>query len=409
MNQSALTLVAPVANGKLDLLRAVLKNRKEDVKAALKTLGTVHYARFVIIDEATAANGEFFPAQLAFSSNFDGDVEQHMVDLSVKLSTSNLLDDIYNNCDGYAASDRVGYFKKVRHKEAAFYVGAPGRTLQIIKQEKELRNYILSIIDSERWDGKSAQAIHQHIQKTVLANPGFAWAKEKVKTPSIRWVGLILFALVLIALLPVIILWAVYMQVFHERKDKPLGYTPNQVSDEQLNKMQKDEDFYFQNQFSQIIDMKAGKARLITVNGLYLFARVLIKLAFIKGKLMGIPTIHFARWVMVNNSKRMLFFSNFDGSWTQYLGDFIDKSGWGLTGIFSNTVNFPRAFMLVFKGAYDEQKFLAWARYTQIQTQIWYTDDTSQSIKNVNNNTKIRNELSQALTEKESKVFLARI
>ncbi|MEO6129798.1 MAG: hypothetical protein ABIP30_15725, partial [Ferruginibacter sp.] len=325
------------------------------------------------------------------------------------LSTGHLLDDIYNNCDGYTVSDPVGYFKKVRHKEAAFYVGAPGRTLQIIQQEKELRNYIVSLLQSESWAGKSAQAVHQHLQKTVLANPGFAWAKEKVNTPSIRWPGLILLVLVLVILLPFIALWAVYIQVFYERKDKPLGYSPNQVSDEQLNKMQLDEDFYFQNQFSQVIDMKPGKARLITVNGLYLFARLLIKLLFLQGKLMGIPTIHFARWAMINNNKRMLFFSNFDGSWTQYLGDFIDKSGWGLTGIFSNTVNFPRAFMLVFKGAYDEQKFLAWARYTQIQTQVWYAHDTTQSIKNVNNNTRIRNDLSTSLTEKEAKIFLARI
>ena len=408
MNQSALTLVAPVSNGKLERLKEVLLRSSDAVKTALKSLGNVHYARFVIIDEATV-NGKDFPAQLAFSSNFDGDVENHLVDLSVKLSVNNLLDDIYNNCEGYTAQDRVGYFKKFRHKEAAFYVGAPGRSLQTIKQEKKLRNYILTELEKGDWKGKSAQAIHQHLQKTVLSNAEFEWAKEEIKTPSIRWVGLILFGLVLLVLLPVIILWAVYIQVIYERKDKPLGYSPNQVSDEQLNKMQLDEDFFFQNQFSQIIDMKPGKARLITVNGLYLFARLLIKLAFIKGKLMGIPTIHFARWVMVNDNKRMLFFSNFDGSWTQYLGDFIDKSGWGLTGIFSNTVNFPRAFMLVFKGAYDEQKFLAWARYTQIQTQIWYADDTSQSIKNVNNNTKIRNELSQSLSEKKAKIFLARI
>ena len=408
MNQSALTLVAPVSNGKLERLKEVLLRSSDAVKTALKSLGNVHYARFVIIDEATV-NGKDFPAQLAFSSNFDGDVENHLVDLSVKLSVNNLLDDIYNNCEGYTAQDRVGYFKKFRHKEAAFYVGAPGRSLQTIKQEKKLRNYILTELEKGNWKGKSAQAIHQHLQKNVFSNPDFAWAKEEIKTPSIRWVGLILFGLVLLVLLPVIILWAFYIQVFYERKDKPLGYSPNQVSDEQLNKMQLDEDFFFQNQFSQIIDMKPGKARLITVNGLYLFARLLIKLAFIKGKLMGIPTIHFARWVMVNDNKRMLFFSNFDGSWTQYLGDFIDKSGWGLTGIFSNTVNFPKAFMLVFKGAYDEQKFLAWARYTQIQTQIWYADDTSQSIKNVNNNTKIRNELSQSLSEKKAKIFLARI
>ena len=265
------------------------------------------------------------------------------------------------------------------------------------------------MLQKGNWSGKSAKEIHQAIQQQVFSDKQFEWAKEKLETPGIRWLGLILFGLVLLVLLPVIIIWAVYMQVFHERFDKPLGLNPNQLDDDLLNKMQVDEDFVFQNQFSQIIDMKPGKARLITVNGLYLFAKMLIKLVFVKGKLMGIPTIHFARWVQVNDKKRMLFFSNFDGSWTQYLGDFIDKSGWGLTGIFGNTKNFPRAFLLVLKGAYNQRQFLAWARYTQIQTQFWYADDTSQSIKNINNNTIIRNELSSELSEKKAKLFLTRI
>jgi hypothetical protein len=130
---------------------------------------------------------------------------------------------------------------------------------------------------------------------------------------------------------------------------------------------------------------------------------------FVKGKLMGIPTIHFARWVQINDKKRMLFLSNFDGSWTQYLGDFIDKSGWGLTGIFGNTSGFPKALFLIMKGAYNERQFLAWARYTQIQTQVWYAADTSQSIKNINNNTIVRNEFSKSLSERQAKLFLARI
>jgi hypothetical protein len=358
------------------------------------------------VEETTIGN-EFCPAQLAFSSNFDGDVDTHIEDLAIKLNS--LLDEVYTNCVDYTPQNRAGYLKKISTKEAAFYVGAPGRTVKIIEQEKQLRNHILEIIDSNNWEGKSAKDIHQHIQKEVLSNPAYEWAKEKIKTPAVNWPGLILFGLVLVILLPVIVLWAVFIQIFYERKDKPLGLTPNQLDDAQLKKMQQDEDFVFQNQFSQIITMKPGRPRLITVNALYLFARLLIKLLFIQGKLMGIPTIHFARWVMVNNNKRMLFFSNFDGSWTQYLGDFIDKSGWGLTGIFGNTMGFPRAFMLVFKGAYNEQYFLAWARYTQIQTQIWYAADLTQSIKNVNNNTLIRNELSSALNEKQAKTFLARI
>ena len=95
--------------------------------------------------------------------------------------------------------------------------------------------------------------------------------------------------------------------------------------------------------------MKPGKVRLITVHALMLFARTLIKNLFVKGKLMGIPTIHFARWVLIDNNKHMMFFSNFDGSWNQYLGDFIDKSGWGLTGIFSNTAKFSKNKIFVYR------------------------------------------------------------
>lgn len=406
MKQNALTLIAPVTDGRLEKLRTVLKERNDQLKTALGSLGTIHYARWVIVDEAKVGN-ETFQAQLAFSSNFDGDHETHIQDLALKLNT--LLDEVYGNCVGYSTTDRAGFLKKTRIKEAAFYVGAPGRSVKTIAQEKALKAYISDVINKGSWQGMSAQAIHQHVQKQVLGNPEFAWAKEKIKTPSVNWLALILFGLVLLVLAPFIALWAVYIQLFHERFDKPLGLTPNQLNDAHLQEMGKDEDFCFQNQFSQVIDMKPGPARLFTVNILYLFARMLIKILFVEGKLMGIPTIHFARWTMINNSKRMLFFSNFDGSWTQYLGDFIDKSGWGLTGIFGNTATFPRCLFLIFKGAYNEMEFLAWSRNTQIATQLWYTADVTQSIKNVNNNTIIRNQLSMSLSEEKAKQFLARI
>ena len=406
MNQNALTLIAVIRDEQTDTLTSLLKEKREDLNAALKSIGTVHYARFVIID-STTINNEVLPPQLVLSSNFDGEIETHIQDLAKYLGP--LLDQIYANIVNYTGADRAAFLRSIRIKEAAFYIGAPGRSVKDIANEKALHYEIANRLQKGNWSGKSAKEIHEAIQQQVLSDKQFEWAKDKIETPGIRWVGLILFGLVLLALSPVIVLWAVYMQVFHERFDKPLGLTPNQLDDNLLNKMQADEDFVYQNQFSQIIDMKPGKARLITVNALYLFAKMLIKLVFVKGKLMGIPTIHFARWVQVNDKKRMLFFSNFDGSWTQYLGDFIDKSGWGLTGIFGNTKNFPRAFLLVLKGAYNQRQFLAWARYTQIQTQFWYADDTSQSIKNVNNNTIIRNELSSSLSEKQAKLFLTRI
>jgi hypothetical protein len=406
MKQNALTLISPVEEQNVEKLREVLKTRQQDFKDALGKLGTIHYARWVIIDSETIKN-EVLPTQLVFSSNFDGDVDTHIRDIVNKVG--DLLDVIYENTVGYTPQAKLEFLTLSRIKEASFYQGSPGRTLKVIADEKALHQEIFNHIQAGNWDGMSAKQVHEVLKKNILANPAFAWAKQNIETPGINIPGLILSGIVLIALLPVIIIWAIIIQVFFENFDKPLGLTPNELNPAHLQEMEKDEDFFYQNQFSQVINMKPGRMRLITVNGFYLFSRVLIGQLFVKGKLMGIPTIHFARWVQINDKKRMLFFSNFDGSWTQYLGDFIDKSGWGLTGIFSNTQGFPKALLLIMKGAYNERQFLAWARYTQIKTQLWYAADVSQSIKNINNNTIVRNAFPKNLSEKEAKLFLAKI
>ena len=219
---------------------------------------------------------------------------------------------------------------------------------------------------------------------------------------------MVFLGLILLILLPFIIIWVLIINFFLEPGDKPLGLTPSQVDEAHIKKLEEYEDLENQNQFTQVLIMKPGKMRLITLLGLMLFAKALIKNLFVNGKLMGIPTIHFARWVMIDNQKRMLFFSNFDGSWQQYLGDFIDKSGWGLTGIWSNTQKFPRTKFLFAAGAYDEEHFLAWSRYFQIPTSVWYCAYPHLSIKNVINNSYLRNELFRELNEKQAQQFLKR-
>jgi hypothetical protein len=226
--------------------------------------------------------------------------------------------------------------------------------------------------------------------------------------PAIKWLGMALLGIILLVLLPFIIIWVLIINFFLEPKDEQLGLTPSQVDEAHIKKLEEYEDIQNQNQFTQVLVMKPGKIRLITLQGLMLFAKSLISYLFVNGKLMGIPTIHFARWVMIDDQKRMLFFSNFDGSWQQYLGDFIDKSGWGLTGIWSNTQKFPRTKFLFAAGAYDEEHFLAWSRYFQIPTAVWYCAYPQLSIKNIINNSYIRNELFKDLNEQDAQKFLNR-
>jgi hypothetical protein len=264
------------------------------------------------------------------------------------------------------------------------------------------------LLNNGNWKNKSASEVHRALKESVLADGRFAWAQQPAQLPKKNWAGMVMMGIILLALLPFIIVWILIINFFLEPKDKQLGLTPSQVDEAHVKKLESYEDFAAQNQFTQVLIMKPGRMRIWTIKGLMAFARGLINYLFADGKLMNIPTIHFARWVMIDNQKRMLFFSNFDGSWQQYLGDFIDKSGWGLTGIWSNTQNFPRAKFLFAGGAYDEEHFLAWARYYQVPTAIWYCAYPHLSIKNINNNSQIRNGLFCNLSEQQAQKFLQR-
>ena len=114
------------------------------------------------------------------------------------------------------------------------------------------------------------------------------------------------------------------------------------------------------------------------------------RVKFYKGSLGKIPSIHFARWAIINDGKYLLFLSNFDGSWEHYLGEFIDQAADGLTAVWSNAVNFPRTWNLVEGGAADEQRFKSYARGMQLYTQLWFSAYPFLSVVNVENNAAIR-------------------
>jgi hypothetical protein len=165
-----------------------------------------------------------------------------------------------------------------------------------------------------------------------------------------------------------------------------------------LTKLQAVEDVTPQNQLTHVVRMKSGTFRLRSLKTVQSLIYLLAKVLYNKGNLGGIPTIHFARWVFIDNNQRLLFNSNYDGSWESYLGDFTDKAAQGLTAVWSHTVNFPQAKNLIGAGARDEQLFKIWARTHQIPTQVWYSAYPDVSVVNVNNNSRIRDGLFRPLT-----------
>ena len=419
IKQHPLIILAPVKKDKLETLdkqlSVIRENLQQGTETEFKKISTLHYGRWVILSRESFRDEPAVPVgtRLIFSTNFDGDKETHLTELVTVLVK--YIDDIYECCEGYpepgarTTESRKNYLKKYMVKTSAFFNGAPGRSVSQIHQEESLRQYIWNYITNNKWDEKtSAVEIHKAIRNEIDSTLEFEWSKQKAGVQGIKWFIIISYGLLLLIIIPIIIIWALYLFLFHELWSKKETLTLSQLEDKKVNELKKVEDLFPQNQFTQVAVLKPGFVRNLNFRIWMLRTSVLANNVFVHGKLLNIPTIHFARWVLFDNNKHVLFFSNFDGNWQQYLGDFIDQSGWGLTGIFSNTVNFPKTKFMITGGAYDEEHFLAWSRSTQVPTQVWYCPYPHLSIKNINNNTKIRNELRMDLSEKQAKIFLKR-
>jgi hypothetical protein len=86
-------------------------------------------------------------------------------------------------------------------------------------------------------------------------------------------------------------------------------------------------------------------------------------------------TIHFARWVLIDNDTRLLFTSNFDGGWEQYLRDFMRVMPQGLDHIWGACVDYP--------GCIPYEPFAEWVRKYQIETTLFYAAYPAATVKDV--------------------------
>jgi hypothetical protein len=128
---------------------------------------------------------------------------------------------------------------------------------------------------------------------------------------------------------------------------------------------------------------------------------------FTRGKLSGIPTVHFARWIIVNEGRQMIFLSNFDGNSESYLRDFINIAGKQLSLMFCHTIGYPKTRLMVIGGADDANGFMKWARKFHTISNVWYTANKEVSVKNIFNNAKIRDGLYGRMNEKQAAQWLS--
>ena len=410
----------------------IRKGREEEVKAKLQGLGNpaninkpsllsqvnfpdAHYLRWLVAPAITIRNREI-KASLIYSANIDGTYEDHYQ--RIIGIAGDFLHDLFLLCEGYESQSRdddtlLRFIRSHFISTPAFYIGAPNRSVDRIQNEARLHESLAQFVNESQETLDSPVATIQAIRKWLSIDENqkiFSIGKEYFKTPRIYWIpALFVILLSLVVLIINALILYPLIHFFYETRLEPLGLDINQLDAREVEAKMAPENQVYQNQLSQVFITKRGLRRLVLWINLRM-TNLLARTIFVKGQLLGTPTIHFARWLMIDGGRRFVFFSNFDGSYDEYLGDFVDNSGWGLNAIYGAAVGYPTTRFVMGGGAYKIGEFLAWGRYWQVETQAWYSAYPNLGLEQIINNSLLREGLSKNnLSKKRIEKILRRI
>ena len=334
------------------------------------------------------------------------------------------------------------------------FAGTPGMTVGRIRREAELASRIQQSLD-ERPTRGSALAIRERLRAELFGEAVYKWAFVAEPVPlladapkdlsairplswsalrTLLWPLFVLPALVLVwqglwplVMRPALILvwqgfwgamfavvaevvlggiagWIAYVKFRHkEDRDAPDERDP---SGQAVSEIMARENKCKQNHLATVSTMKSGWLRRLALRLALWVVGAFAAYRSRPGYLSDIGTIHFARWILLPGTDKLLFFSNYTGSWESYLEDFILKAHSGLTGVWSNAQGFPRTTKLVQGGAKDGDRVKRWARRQQNPTRFWYTAYPELTAGRVRINAAIRDGFATASTESDAARWL---
>jgi hypothetical protein len=452
--QSSFMVSAPIDPAQLAGLKALLasmnvRDRPGSADPAnpflpFASFAKLHYARFVILDDQTL--GDFdrigepvpeYPVELAFLGDCDGPAEDFLRELAERAGAG--LRQIFSHCEGFDANtDLRRWMRQHSLPAAAAYVNHIGRTVDQIHREDALRKGLVKFLKdnpppaTETPEQTRNRLLAHAGQNNLIPPPGqstpIGWQVRNIlhflSLPIVAGVFLVVsiaalwivigivagiaypFPMAFLALVFLIVA-LIFIAVFrtYEIAEPQIVVRPSDPHAEELGAL---EDYDAVNQFSVIGSVKpsAFRRRMLRVN-LWAIDWV-ARHVYNRRYLARIRTIHFARWTFMDNNRRVMFASSYDGSLESYNDDFINKGGFGLNFAFGVALGYPRTRWVLFDGAKDEQKFKYVLRRHQIPTQVWYNAYPSLTVYDLARNARVRDGIErETMSDAEIRAWLA--
>jgi len=409
--QNTFTIITRINPGDLDALDRLLSEIGQAVekneRIRFVEIASLHMAGIVI-----AAQDPRFAPILIFESNFDGTADEYLHELVSRGRAG--IDAIYSKCEGYPAEAArtdttvVAYLREHGQPAAAFFVGLPGQTVASIRNAIAVREEINRFLDAESEknsiQGMSAVAIRDRIvahlehdspvkpeipPNTFSSYRRIAQRNTIVAAVAALVVGVILFPLIAIWIL------AVRWREVHEQKIVP---QPDPPVDAHTYAM---EDLFIQNHLATIGVVKDNPVRRFSIRTAVALTGILFQRILLRGGFGGVFTLHFAHVVWLDEGRRILLLTGYDGSALEYLGNFTDTAGYYLNGAYGNVNNYPACKWIIGRGAASANGFANWARQHMQHTPVFYSAYPDETVLNLMKDLDIRDHLSAATSESE--------
>lgn len=471
MTQALVTIVAPLSAEKLKILPDIISQLGNPASAAIRAgldqldadgqSGT-HFASMHAIPASGKPGGYII---LEFSA--DGAEHDAIARLAHRIGEP--LRNVFSHATDWRDSTDIANYLTAHQIHTGFgwfdspgvgFPGTPAMTVGRIRRERDLAAELTEILGAQGPDHRALDRLNR-ARLAIADKPDFAWASRlpppaippkstNIVTIALGFIGsfatnfLWPFGIVLLAwvaavfimewaavdfmwvslwtpiaaalntlwegaLIELAIVLALLVVLYISLTTQEAGDTVDErmPSRAVLDEILKRENFGAQNHMVSVTETKPGFVRQFTIRLIFWAIAQFVTRVYKPGFLSDIGTIHFARWITVPGTRDFVFFSNFGGSWESYLEDFITRAHFGLTGVWSNSVGFPRTRNLVQDGATDGERFKRYARRSMLPTPFWYSAYTDTTTAHVRANEAIRRGFASAVTNEEALDWLA--
>ncbi len=342
----------------------------------------IHFARFAILDDPDRGPGR---TRLLYAAVYDGPLAAHLDELAGITSD---LDAIWGACEGYTGAAAFPAFMTAHaHEPEAYYIAFRDQTVASIRHAISVRRQATSMTTPA---GRPTAAIAGAVRRLIRAAPVVVDVARAIRRFGLRHVYAAASGITasldryrIIRLMNWVTgNWmaprrSAFSSVAIDNCAAPKPFAPGDEfpSTPASPPAAFREDVIAQNQLTLVTVVAHGRVdRLRAVMAaIDAYARRLSP----PGSLTGIKTIHFVRWLVIDNGRRLLFLSDYDNSWENYIDEFAEMILSGLDAIWDTALGFPP------DGARDLPAFKRFLRCHQVPAEVFFSAYPGATVLNI--------------------------